>query len=206
MKGFQVQQQTILRFALLLFLYGGLETCLTGWLTTYTLRYTTAGRLLAGQSGIVLLWAALTAGRALSSLALRYVRESIVQRIGLVLSFVFIGALASARQTGFVSLWCVLLGLSMAPFFPATFGMLMRRSPTPRQAGLVLAVSGLGAAAFPWLMGFVSTQSGSLRLAMVVPMALSLLLLCASLPRLEESDTTSAAQPVQGEYSEKIGV
>ncbi len=69
----------LVRFAVLLFLYGGLETCMTGWLTTYTLRFSDV-RLMGGQSAIVLLWAALTAGRALSSGALRVMREATLQR------------------------------------------------------------------------------------------------------------------------------
>jgi len=58
--------------------------------------------------------------------------------------------------------------------------LLMKRRPTAREAGFILAVSGLGAALFPWLMGFVSTQSGSLRIAMIVPLALALILLLLS--------------------------
>lgn len=169
----------LVRFGLLLFLYGGLETCMTGWLTTYTLRFSDV-RLLGGQSAIVLLWSALTAGRALSSGALRVMREATLQRAGLGLSAVFLAALVTTRHGPLLSLYCVLLGLSLAPFFPATFGLLMKRRPTAREAGLILAVSGLGAALFPWMMGFVSTQSGSLRVAMVVPMALALALLALS--------------------------
>jgi fucose permease len=170
----------LVRFALLLFLYGGLETCMTGWLTTYTLRFSDV-RLLGGQSAIVLLWSALTAGRALSSAALRVMRESTLQRIGLGMAAVLIAALATTRHGPLLSLYCVLLGLSLAPFFPTTFALLMKRGPTARVAGFILAVSGLGAALFPWMMGFVSTQSGSLRVAMVVPFVLALLLLALSL-------------------------
>ena len=167
------------RFALLLFLYGGLETCMTGWLTTYTLRFSDV-RLLGGQSAIVLLWSALTAGRALSSAALRVMREATLQRIGLGLSALLIAALVTTRHGPLLSLYCVLLGLSLAPFFPTTFALLMKRRPTAREAGFILAVSGLGAALFPWLMGFVSTQSGSLRVAMAVPLTLALILLVLS--------------------------
>ncbi|WP_254059680.1 sugar MFS transporter [Granulicella sp. L46] len=167
------------RFALLLFLYGGLETCMTGWLTTYTLRFSDV-RLLGGQSAIVLLWSALTAGRALSSAALRVVREATLQRIGLALSALLIAALVTTRHGPLLSLYCVLLGLSLAPFFPTTFALLMKRRPTAREAGFILAVSGLGAALFPWLMGFVSTESGSLRVAMAVPLGLALILLILS--------------------------
>lgn len=167
---------TLIRFAVLLFLYGGLETCMTGWLTTYALRYSDV-RLLAGQSAIVLLWSALTAGRALSSAALRMLREATLQRIGLGLSAALIVALVTTRRGPLLSLYCVLLGLSLAPFFPTTFALLMQCRPTAREAGFILAVSGLGAALFPWIMGFVSTQSGSLRMAMIVPMTLALVLL-----------------------------
>lgn len=170
----------LIYFALLLFLYGGLETCMTAWITTYTLRFSNL-HLLAGQSGVVLLWAALTGGRALSSVAFRHTTEQAVQRAGLVLSSIMIAALFWAHSAAAVSTCCILLGLSLAPFFPATFAMLMRLGPSARSAGFILAVSGLGAALFPWLMGVLSTHTGSLRTAMVVPLGLAVLLLLLSL-------------------------
>ncbi len=169
----------LFRFGVLLFLYGGLETCITGWLTTYTVRFSDA-RLLGGQSAIVLLWSALTAGRALSSAALRIIPESTLQRLGMALSVVWIAALTTTHHGPLLSLFSVLLGFSLAPFFPTTFALLIESRPTARAAGLILAVSGLGAALFPWMMGFLSTQSGSLRVAMVVPLALALTLLLLS--------------------------
>ena len=48
-------------------------------------------------------------------------------------------------------------------------------------AGFILAVSGLGAALFPWMMGIVSTHSGSLRIAMAVPFVLATALLALSI-------------------------
>ncbi len=170
---------TFIRFALFLFLYGGLETCLVGWLTTFTIRYSDTS-LVGGQSAIVILLIALTAGRALSSIALRFLSETRMQRFGLILSFFFIVGLSTASHAASLSAWSILLGLSLAPFFPATFALLMHRNPTAREAGFILAVSGLGAAAFPWLMGIVSTHTGSLREAMGVPAALALLLLAGS--------------------------
>ena len=171
--------QSFIRFALFLFLYGGLETCLAGWLTTFTVRYSDA-KLVGGQSAIVLLLIALTAGRALSSIVLRFVGEATMQRLGLIGSFFCIAGLSTASHAASLSAWSILLGVSLAPFFPATFALLMHREPTARQAGFILAVSGLGAAAFPWLMGIVSTHTGSLREAMAVPATLALLLLAVS--------------------------
>lgn len=174
-----------------LFLYGGLETCLTAWLTTFALRFT-GGHLLGGQSGFVVLWAALTAGRALASLAMRRWAETTVQRASLSLCLVLTIFLATTRSTASLSLACVLLGLALAPVFPSTFALLLRHRVQPRMAGTLLAVSGLGAALFPWLMGVVSTHSGSLRLAMTVPALLipaMILLSIADVPNRDEFST-----------------
>ena len=155
-------------YGLLLFLYGGLETCLTAWLTTFSLRFA-GGHLLGGQSGFVVLWAALTVGRILASALMRRFPESLVQRLSLALCLVLIAALTATHTAATLSLTCVLLGLALAPVFPSTFALLLRHKVQPRLAGTLLAVSGLGAALFPWLMGVVSTYFGSLRLAMAVP-------------------------------------
>jgi fucose permease len=175
----RLPHRILVHFALLLFLYGGLETCMTGWLTTYTLRFSDL-HLLGGQSALVLLWSALTVGRAISAAAMRWVSESAIQRTGLALSAVLIAALTATRSGALLSLDCLLLGLTLSPFFPSTFAILMARRPTAREAGFILAVSGLGAALFPWMMGVVSTHSGSLRIAMVVPFALAIALLLLS--------------------------
>lgn len=177
-----------LHFAALLFLYGGLETCMTGWLTTYSLRMGGL-HLMDGQSAVVLLWTALTVGRALASAAMRVFSETAVQRAGLTGSAVLIAAIATTHGTGWLSVYCVLLGLSLAPFFPSTFGILMRRRPHSHQAGTVLAASGLGAALFPWMMGYVSTHTGSLRVAMAVPAALAVLLLLLSFVATEPAES-----------------
>lgn len=189
-------------FALLLFLYGGLETCLTAWITTFTVRFSDL-RLLAGQSGVVLLWASLAAGRALASVALRHASEAAVQRTGLLLAGIVIAVLGWAHSGWTISACCILLGLGVAPFFPATFGILMRRQPAARTAGAILAVSGLGAALFPWMMGVLSTTTGSLRIAMIVPWSLAVLLLLLSLV-FRSTDMFSTSQG--GETSVKIGV
>jgi FHS family glucose/mannose:H+ symporter-like MFS transporter len=173
---YSLSHAVFIQFALFLFLYGGLETCLTGWLTTFTLRFSDM-HLLGGQSPLVLLWAALTAGRLIASAALRWMSESTVQRLGLACSAALIATLAVAHHGPSMSLICVLLGLSLAPFFPTTFALLIKHGPPARVAGFILAVSGLGAALFPWLMGLISTRSGSLRIAMTVPLLLALAML-----------------------------
>jgi fucose permease len=169
----------LLKFAFFLFLYGGLETCLANWLTTYTIRFSDA-RFLDGQSALILLWIALTIGRALSAAILRWLSESTLQRLGIAAAAACIVALCFTGNIARISVICIVLGLSLAPFFPATFALLIRNGPSAREAGAILAVSGLGAALFPWMMGVVSTHTGSLRNAMAIPFVLALALLTLS--------------------------
>ncbi|MDE3104571.1 MAG: MFS transporter [Acidobacteriota bacterium] len=171
-----LRHQLYLYFAALLVLYGGLETCMSGWLTTYALRY--GDRSLAlSEYTTLLLWGMLTVGRVLASGVLRYVSEQRVQRVSLGLAALFTAALAVAHGAWPIAAIAMALGLSLAAFFPATFSLLMAEHPSARQAGVVLAVSGLGAAALPWLMGVISTSSGSLQRALVLPWAAAVALL-----------------------------
>jgi MFS transporter, FHS family, glucose/mannose:H+ symporter len=157
-------------FAMLLVLYGGLETCLSGWLTTFALRY--GDKTLAlSEYTTLLLWMSLTVGRAGASAVMLRVGEKTTQRWGLGLAAIFTAGLATAHSAVTIAGFAVLLGLSLAPFFPATWALLMTERPTARQAGIVLAVSGLGAAALPWMMGVLSTRMGSLQVALALPFA-----------------------------------
>ncbi len=166
-------------FASLLVLYGGLETCLSGWLTTYALRYGDK-TLVVSEYTTLLLWLSLTVGRAGASAVMLRVGERTTQRWGVALAAVFTAGLAMAHSAATIAGFAVLLGLSLAPFFPATWAILMAERPTARQAGIVLAVSGLGAAALPWMMGVVSTWVGSLQVALALPVAAAAGLLAMS--------------------------
>src|SRR3984957_3586996 len=74
-----------LHFAGLLVLYGGLETCLSGWLTTFALRY--GDKTLAmSEYTTLLLWMSLTFGRLGASGVMLRVVEKAAQRGSLVLA------------------------------------------------------------------------------------------------------------------------
>ena len=168
-----------LYFAALLFVYGGLETCLSGWLTTYALRYGQTSFVLSEYT-LVLLLCGLTAGRALASWLLLKMRDTTLQRIALVLSAALAAALAVSHQASLIATLAVLLGVALAPIFPATFALLMAHRPPARTAGIILAASGLGAAALPWLIGVISTRANSLQIALALPVAAALALLALS--------------------------
>jgi len=169
-----------LYFIALLFLYGGVETSISGWLTTYALRYGNRNLTLSEYTTLVL-WTALTVGRAVTSILLLRMKESTLLRASLLLSAVFIAGLALAHGAWSIAAFAVLLGLSLAPFFPSSFSMMMGDRPSARQAGVVLAVSGVGAAVLPSIMGVLSTHTRSLQLALAVPFTAALILLGLSL-------------------------
>jgi fucose permease len=165
-----------LYFTVLLFFYGGVETSLSGWLTTYALRY--GERTLALSEYITLMfWSSITAGRAITSLLLLRLRESTLQRASLILAAVFTASLAVAHGALAIAACAVLIGLSLAPFFPTAFSILMGDRPSARQAGVVLAMSGVGAAMLPSIMGVVSTHTGSLQIALAIPLFAAIVLL-----------------------------
>lgn len=171
-----LRRSVLIFFMAMLFLYGGLETCLSGWLTTYALRY--GERTLAlSEYTTLLLWLSLTAGRAGSSLLLLRAPERTVRRGALGFTVLLTAGLAVAHTGVGIAVCTVLLGFSLAPWFPVTFSLLMGERPRAGQAGIVIAVSGLGAAALPWMMGMVSTRAGSLQIALAIPLAAAIGLL-----------------------------
>ena len=175
-------RQVFVLFMVLLFLYGGLETSLSGWLTTYALRYGDR-TLVVSEYTTLLLWLSLTAGRAGSSVLLLRAPERVVRSVALGITVVLTAGLALAHTAASIAVCTVGLGLSLSPWFPVTFSVLMGERPRARQAGIVIAVSGLGAAALPWLMGVVSTRTGSLQVALLIPLIAAVGLLGMSFRR-----------------------
>ena len=163
-------------FAAMLFLYGGFETCLSAWLTTFTLRYTTHS-LFTGESTLVLLLIGLTAGRAASSWLLLRMPDRTLIRTALAVSATLIVIVSQSHNAASLAALAIALGFTLAPIFPATFALLLAQQPPARRAGIALAASGLGAAALPSLMGLVSTHAHSLQLALIIPVATALLML-----------------------------
>ena len=171
-----------LYFAALLLIYGGLETCLSAWLTTYAFRYGKSSLILSEYT-MVLFLIGLTTGRALAAQLLKRMRDSTLLRASLLLAAILAGALALAHTAALIATAAVLLGICLAPIFPATFAITLATKPTPNQAGMILAASGLGAASLPWLMGIVSTHSGSLQLALILPATAALAMLALTFTR-----------------------
>ena len=181
-------RRTFLYFCLQLFVYGGVETSLDGWLTTYDLRYTNTTHTFAASTAAF--WFCLTGTRAAASALLLRLPERGVLRAGLALAVVTLATLLAVGHGSILPVLAGLTGAALAPWFPLLFSSLVGEGPTAVQAGRIVAVSGLGAAALPWLVGQVSASTGSLRIALLLPIAGVIVLLLLSFRRTPKPSTT----------------
>jgi MFS transporter, FHS family, glucose/mannose:H+ symporter len=166
-------------FAVLLFLYVGVENTVGGWVTTYTNRF--SGMTLAYASiSVSLFWLALLLGRSLGSLALKRVPEQAIMIPGLAMALVAVTMLISPHAKIAVLGSIAIAGIGFGPVFPIGVSRMLARVADNRNTGWVFATCAGGGAVLPWLTGLVSTRTGSLRVGFYVPLAaLAIILLLA---------------------------
>jgi fucose permease len=185
-----VDLRFIALLAFLTFLEVGIENTTGSWLTTFVLR--TAGGGAASAAAISsLYWCGFLASRGVSSLLLLCVRPS---RLLVIAIF---AALASAL----VLVYCpgitanavamFVLGAALAPIFPLLLARFFARARHSSDSRWVLAVCGFGGSVLPWLTGWISAHSGSLRTGLMVIPA-SLLLMVCLLPILAANEGSQA--------------
>lgn len=151
----------------------GIESALSGWLTTYSHR---ADALGAGGASIAasLFWF----GIVLSRLAFSTRLLAIVGRRRLLRALVWCVApsvllLVAAHQPASIRLTAALAGMCIGPLYPLLLSFILQCSPR----GWVFAVAGLGSALLPWLTGFFSAHFGSLRYGLIAPCGTAVLMI-----------------------------
>lgn len=156
---------------ILFFLYVGTENALGGWAASHALR-------VSATPGVVwvltpsFFWGALLLGRALAPSALRHVAEARLALAGLLLAAVGVALLLAASALSGVIAGVSLAGLGLASVFPVTVALVSQNFGVraSRVAGPMFALGGLGGATVPWLVGFLSSRFGSLKVGLVVPL------------------------------------
>jgi fucose permease len=80
-------------------------------------------------------------------------------------------ALLASHSLPAVIVSSLLIGFGFSSLYPIAIGFLASSlgSDAPRIASVLFALSTLGGAVIPWTVGYVSTESGALRLALLVP-------------------------------------
>ncbi|HKP88311.1 MAG TPA: MFS transporter [Blastocatellia bacterium] len=157
--------------AALLFLYVGAENSIAGWVATYTGRMNPSMASLGAWPQSIF-WAAVLVGRLTAPVALRRLSE---ERLVLTASLVsLLGAsllLITAQMSGLL-IGAMLAGLGFAAIYPTTVAIFMKHysDRATASAAPIFAMGALGGATLPWVVGFVSTQLGSLRAGLLVPL------------------------------------
>jgi fucose permease len=159
------------------FLYVAIEASVGGWIATLVQRVPMAAARY-GALAPSLFWAGLLAGRGLAPLVLSRVRERRVALSGLLVAAAGLGVIAASPHWQAITASGFAVGIGLAAVFPITIALLSQfRAAEKRMAGPMFALAGLGGATMPWLVGAVSTWSGSLQAGLMVPLLATTLLL-----------------------------
>jgi MFS transporter, FHS family, glucose/mannose:H+ symporter len=157
--------------AALFFIYVGTETCMGGWIATYARRIDAGSRSFWAVTPSFF-WGALLAGRIAAPVILRRLRATSLATGGVTLAAVGIVILLATPMLLFIVIGATVAGLGLASIYPINVSLLSHwfEDISPRDSGFIFAMGTLGGAVLPWIVGTVSTRTGSLRWGFVVPL------------------------------------
>jgi MFS transporter, FHS family, glucose/mannose:H+ symporter len=157
--------------ASLFFVYVAVENGIGIWAAEY------AKRLASGITGTTTLapaffYSGLTSGRAFAPLALHRASERNVVLSALGLTVIGTISLIASTKLAFALAAIFIAGLGCASVYPIFIAWLSRwYGPRAKKiGGALFALASLGGSAGPWLVGFTSKLSGSLRIGFTMPL------------------------------------
>ncbi len=169
-------------FAVFFFLEVGVEWMAGAWFTTYILRVTAATMAFAAAAS-ALFWGGFLASRGLTPLILLRLTPGRLLQGALLAGLGAASLLVASHFAVLLITSIVLLGLALGPVFPLALAAFLDRARHTSDSRFVLSVSGFGGAVLPWLVGGVSTHSGSLRVGLFAA-PITLLVMVTMLPLL----------------------
>jgi len=168
-------RRLVVALGLLFFIYVGVESSVGGWISSYARRVGhEEGSFWAVAPSFF--WGALLTGRALAPLVLKRVRETTVAIAGLTLTTAAVGLLLASRNMPSIMLGASLAGFGLSAVFPINIAMIpvWLGDSGERAAGAMFALSSMGGATMPWMVGAVSNSFQSLSIGLCVPLLGSL--------------------------------
>lgn len=166
-----LKSRHVLVLGTLFFTYVGTEASIGGWVASYSRRVEPNSLTLWAMTPSFF-WGALVLGRAFAPLLLTKIGEVTVARAGLATATLGVLILLTANALPAVVVGAGFAGLGLSAVFPITIAMLSRGfgEMASRVGGVMFALAGLGGAIMPWLVGAISTEFGSLKIGLVVPL------------------------------------
>lgn len=167
----------IVLFSALTFAEVGIENTTATWLATFAMRGEGAGAAV-GAASSALYWCGFLGSRGLFSLLLLRVetpRALGLAVLGAALAATLLIVVPGSVERGVLML---VLGAALAPVFPLMLARFFTRARNASDSRWVLSICGFGGSVLPWLTGWISASSGSLRVGLAtVPAALVSILL-----------------------------
>jgi FHS family glucose/mannose:H+ symporter-like MFS transporter len=166
----------------LFFLYIGTEGSVGGWTASLAKSMgSTSGNL--WELAPMFFWAGLLAGRVMAPIILRRVAEQSLFVAGLLLAGSFSGALFRASSFRGIAICVMASGLGLSCIYPLIISWMVGHfgAKAKHTASMMFALASVGGAILPALVGFTSTQTGSLRAGLLVPFAACVLMLGLSM-------------------------
>ena len=161
----------------LFYLYVGAENAVAGWAAAL------AKRMAAGSGNWALapmfFWAGLLAGRAFVPVNPLRRRERMLVVVGLIMGLAGNATFLLTGSFRGVAVGSTIAGLGFAAIYPVLVAWMAKQfGQRARRIGNILfALSALGGATMPWLVGFFSTRESSLRAGLLVPVAACVMML-----------------------------
>jgi MFS transporter, FHS family, glucose/mannose:H+ symporter len=159
-------------------LYVGVEVALGGWVASYEKR-------LPGMNAITIViapsvfYGALLLGRGVAPLALRYFSQIVISAGGLLVATAGASIIAISHSPMILYLGSAIAGLGLAPQFPifVTWLAAIFKQDSTWIGALFFSMTGIGGGMIPWLVGMVSSATNSLRAGLMIPLAISCLMI-----------------------------
>jgi len=174
----EIGKRTALALSGLFFLYVGVESSVGGWGAAFAKR-------VGGPAGSpwelapMFFWAGLVAGRIVASAVLHRVSERAFLVGGLLLAAASNAALLSVTGFRAAMVCLVVAGSGLACVYPLLVAWMVGYfgGRARHKSNLLFALGCLGGATMPWLVGFISTHTASLRAGLLAPLAACLIML-----------------------------
>jgi MFS transporter, FHS family, glucose/mannose:H+ symporter len=189
---FNWRQRSVPVLLALFFLYVGTENAFGGWVASYATSVQTM-RLAIAVMTPSFFYGSLTLGRLLAPALLRNLHEVRLVKFGLLLACAGIAGLTRSHHLPGIALSVSAAGLGLASVYPITISFLSREfgAAASRVGSVAFMMSNLGGACLPWLVGLVSTQFGTIRSGMAIPLLTSAAMYVLYLPSWRSKSTDS---------------
>ncbi|MGH9493629.1 MAG: MFS transporter [Candidatus Sulfotelmatobacter sp.] len=160
-----------LALAALFLIYVGTENSFGGWVASYA---KTLGNMSAAESLMTpsFFYASLMLGRLIAPGLLRILNDVTLAKLGLILASAgSAGLLFSQGLTGVIASACA-AGLGLSGVYPITIALLSKEfgASASRVGSVMFVLSNVGGGLLPWIVGLSSSQLGTLKAGLIVPL------------------------------------